>query len=123
MDALYIGWRKEPLYQFGIGANKLLDYMMAGKPVIHSTDSGHDIVADSGGGISVPPECPSEVAAAILRLLHMPAPERAEMGARGRAHVLAHHDYRFLARRFIEAASLSEVSRAPDASEVNHLLV
>ncbi|MEJ2719078.1 MAG: glycosyltransferase family 4 protein, partial [Deltaproteobacteria bacterium] len=34
MDALYIGWRKEPLYQLGIGANKLLDYMMAGKPVI-----------------------------------------------------------------------------------------
>lgn len=107
MDALYIGWRKEPLYRFGIGANKLLDYMMAGKPVIHSTDSGHDIVAESGGGISVPPERPSEVAEAIVRLLHMSDRERAEMGARGRAHVLTHHDYRLLARRFLQAVSLS----------------
>jgi glycosyltransferase involved in cell wall biosynthesis len=48
MDSLFIGWRKLPIYRFGINPNKLFDYLMAGKPVIHSVDAGNDMVKDAG---------------------------------------------------------------------------
>jgi glycosyltransferase involved in cell wall biosynthesis len=102
MDALFIGWKRTPLYRFGVSPNKLMDYMMAGKPVIHAIEAGNDMVADSGCGLTVPPENPQAIANAVEQLMVMPVEEREAMGARGRDYVLANHDYRFLARRFLD---------------------
>jgi glycosyltransferase involved in cell wall biosynthesis len=101
MDALYIGWKKSPLYEFGVSPNKLMDYMMAGKPVIHAIEAGNDLVSESGCGISIPPEDPSEIAWAVMHLMKMSAAKRKKMGAKGKKYVLAHHDYRILAKQFI----------------------
>jgi hypothetical protein len=45
------------------------------------------------------------VAEGALTLAALPPFERAAMGERGRAFVLAHHTYPVLAARFIEALS------------------
>ncbi|MFH0825988.1 MAG: glycosyltransferase family 4 protein, partial [Pseudomonadota bacterium] len=103
MDALYIGWQRQPLYQYGVSPNKLLDYMMAGKPVIHAIEAGNDLVAESGCGISVPPEDPSAIVQAVKTLMSLTPDERAAMGAKGRDYVVRHHDYRRLARQFLDA--------------------
>lgn len=103
MDALYIGLRGDPLFRFGVSPNKLMDYMMAAKPVIYAIQAGNDMVADSGCGISIPPENPTELAKAVLKLMNLPEKDRNEMGQRGKAYVLANHDYRILAKQFIEA--------------------
>jgi glycosyltransferase involved in cell wall biosynthesis len=102
MDALYLGWNRVPLYRFGISPNKLMDYMMAAKPVVHSVEAGNDPVAESGCGVTVPPENPEAIAQAITRVMALDPAERAAMGARGRDFVKAHHDYRVLAERFLE---------------------
>jgi glycosyltransferase involved in cell wall biosynthesis len=60
------------------------------------------MVADSGCGLSVPPENPQAIAHAVEQLMGMPVEEREAMGARGREYVLANHDYRVLARRFLQ---------------------
>ncbi|MFO7154138.1 MAG: glycosyltransferase family 4 protein [Caldicoprobacter oshimai] len=103
MDALYIGWRKNRLYRFGISPNKLFDYMMAGKPVIHAVEAGNDPVMESGCGISIPPENPIAIAEAVKRIMDMPEEERNAMGSRGREYVIKNHSYSVLAKRFIEA--------------------
>lgn len=102
MDVLYIGLKKQSLFRFGVSPNKLMDYMMAGKPVIHAIDAGNDMVAESGCGISVPPEDPQAVADAVKRLMDMSEDERKAMGQKGKEYVVAHHDYRVLAKRFLE---------------------
>ncbi len=102
MDALYLGWNRVPLYRFGISPNKLMDYMMAAKPVIHSVEAGNDPVAESACGLSVPPEDPEAIARAITQMMATDPAERAAMGARGRAFVVDQHDYRVLAQRFLE---------------------
>ena len=105
MDVLYIGWNKVPLYRFGICPNKLFDYMMAGKPIVHSVQAGNDLVAEAACGISVPPEEPQAIAGAILQMQAMSASQRAAMGTRGQEYVKKNHDYRVLARRFIDGVS------------------
>lgn len=102
MDALYIGFRRSPLYRFGVSPNKLMDYMMSGKPVINALEAGNDPIAESGGGLSIPPEHPEAVADAVRKLWSMSEAERRRMGERAKRYVLEKHDYRVLAGRFIE---------------------
>jgi glycosyltransferase involved in cell wall biosynthesis len=101
MDALFIGLQRQPLFRFGVSPNKLMDYMMAAKPVIHAIEAANDLVAESGCGISVAPENPERIAAAIRRVAAMPLPERKAMGKKGRDYILRHHDYRHLAEEFL----------------------
>ena len=101
MGILYIGWNKQPLYRFGISPNKLMDYMMSGKPIIHSVDAGNDLVQESRCGLSLEPEKPEEVVNAINQILNLSEKERKEMGNKGREFVIKNHDYRFLASKML----------------------
>jgi glycosyltransferase involved in cell wall biosynthesis len=105
IDIAYIGWQQTPIYRFGIAPNKLMDYMMAGVPVLHSVDAGNDPVGDASCGLTVSPEAPAAVAAGLRQLAALSADERRAMGERGRQYVSAHHSYAVLAQRFIEALS------------------
>jgi len=104
-DIAYIGWQRVPLYRFGIAPNKLMDYMMAGRAVLHSVEAGNDPVAEAGCGLTVPPESAPAVADGLRRLLAASPAERAAMGERGRAFVQAHHTYPVLADRFLKAVT------------------
>lgn len=101
MDALYIGWKKEPIYQYGISPNKLFDYFMAAKPVIHGIEDKQNLVATCEAGLTIVPEDSQAIVEAIRRLQGMKPEERDEMGKRGRAYVMAEHDLSFLAARFL----------------------
>ena len=103
LDIAYIGWQRVPIYRFGIAPNKLMDYMMAGCAVLHSVDAGNDPVAESGCGLTVPPESPDAVAGGLRTLAALPAEQRRAMGQRGKDFVLAHHTYPVLAQRFVAA--------------------
>ena len=113
VDIAYIGWQRVPIYRFGIAPNKLMDYMMAGCPVLHSVAAGNDPVAESGCGLTVVPESPAAVAEGLRRLAALPADARLAMGERGRAFVLAHHTYPVLAQRFLDAVAAARPSAAP----------
>ena len=104
-DIAYIGWQRSPLYRFGIAPNKLMDYMMANRVVLHSVEAGNDPVADAGCGLTVAPESANAVAEGLRALMRIAPETRAAMGRRGREFVVAHHTYPVLARRFIDALS------------------
>jgi glycosyltransferase involved in cell wall biosynthesis len=105
VDIAYIGWQRTPIYRFGIAPNKLIDYLMAGRAVLHSVEAGNDPVAEAGAGLTVAPEDPEAVAQGLQQLAALSPAERRAMGERGRAYALAHHAYPVLAARFIEALS------------------
>ena len=99
----YIGWRREPLYRFGIAPNKLMDYMMANLPILHSVEAGNDPVADASCGLTVSPESPESVARGLMQLAALGSNKLRQVGAHGRPYVTKHHSYRNLARIFINA--------------------
>jgi glycosyltransferase involved in cell wall biosynthesis len=101
IDIAFLGWQRQPLYRFGIAPNKLLDYMMAGCPVLHAVNAGNDPVAEAGCGVSVAPEDPAALAHGLLRLLELGPEQRRLLGARGRRYALSHLTYPVLAQRFL----------------------
>ena len=104
MDILYLGWHNNPLYKFGISPNKLFDYMMAAKPIIHAVNAGNDLVQESGCGISVQPEDPKAIVEACLKISFMTKKEKDEMGRRGNVYVSQNNSYEILAQKFADFA-------------------
>jgi glycosyltransferase involved in cell wall biosynthesis len=102
-DVAYIGWRRQALYRFGISPNKLIDYMMAGRPIVHAVEAGNDPVMEAGCGLTVAPGDPQAIADAVLAMQALDATTRAALGRRGRAHALANHTYPVLGQRFLTA--------------------
>lgn len=110
-DIGYIAWQASPLYRFGVSANKLFDYMMAGRVVVQSIGVSVNPIEQSGCGIC---EAPGDIKAqvdTIRRLLAMSLEEREEMGEKGRRFVIENHLYPVLAKRFLDG--LFPASRKP----------
>ncbi len=101
VDAVYIGLKKQPLFRFGISPNKIFDYMMAEKPIIHSVDAGNDLVAEAQAGISIEPENPKAVADAIIKLSQLSKNELIRLGQNGKKFVLENHNYYKIADKFL----------------------
>lgn len=114
-DILYIGWNDRPrLYRYGISPNKIMDYMMAAKPVIHAVKAWNDPVAESACGVSIPPGQPQAIIDAVRRLLELSAAQRADMGRKGRAFASSRYDYRVLAQQYLaELVQVIEATRRP----------
>jgi glycosyltransferase involved in cell wall biosynthesis len=104
-DLAYIGWQRQPLYRFGIAPNKLIDYMMAARPVLHAVEAGNDPVADAACGLTLAPEDPHALAAAILELAGKSEDERGAMGLRGQRYALDNLTYPVLGQRFLTACA------------------
>lgn len=106
-DIAYLGAPKHPLYRFGVSPNKMLDYMMAGVPILYAIEAGNDPVAEADCGLTVPSENPVALVAAIRQIAEMTVERRREMGANGQTYASAHHAYDVLAASFLKAIKQS----------------
>lgn len=102
MDVLYIGWNNIPIYRYGISPNKIFDYMMAKKPILHSITTGNDIVKDSSCGISVPAGDVQGIINGLEKISEMPKETLNQLGQNGYDYAIKHHDYKVLAAKFLE---------------------
>lgn len=111
MDILYIGLKKQPLFRFGISPNKLIDYLMSGKPIIQAISAGNDIVSEAGCGYTIAPENPQKIAETVRQMLSLPQKELDKMGQQGKAYGLKNHDYKVLSEKF--ARIMQEIDKIP----------
>ena len=102
MDILLITWNKSSLYRFGISPNKIFDYMMAKKPIIHASSAPNTFVEEANCGISVAPENPNLIKEAILKLQNTSHTDLREMWEKGKEFILKNHDYKVLSKKFID---------------------
>ncbi|RXA19706.1 glycosyltransferase family 1 protein [Methanosarcina sp. MSH10X1] len=93
---------KERNSKIGLSALKTYEYLACGKPIVASSIPGvQDLIESSGGGISVAPEDPEELAAAIVRLLSNKE-IRDSMGKKGRRYVVENHSWDGVSRKILE---------------------
>ena len=112
-DCLYLGAKNHPLYEYGVGMNKIFDYMLAAKPVLNGVRSAGNPLDLSGCGLTLPPENAAALAEGIETLRRMTPQQRAQIGQKGRDYVVAHHDYRVLAKEFLQAITPVERNETP----------
>jgi glycosyltransferase involved in cell wall biosynthesis len=101
-DICYEGGVHSFLHKYGTSANKMIDYMLAGKPIVKSVDEPGSETERVGCGIQVEAENVNQVRDAILTIANMPPDERAAMGAKGRKYALENLEYHTLSQKFID---------------------
>lgn len=99
-DLLYLSTYPSRVWQFGQSLNKLIDYMMSGRPVLASMSGHPSMIDEAGSGTFVPAGDAAAVAAEIRRYAAMPVAERDGMGRAGRAWLLEHRSYERLAQDY-----------------------
>lgn len=106
-DILYAGGVKSILHSYGTSFNKIIDYMLAEKPIIFAVDEPNSLVEKVGCGIQIQAENEAELVRTIKFLSELSVEERTSMGVRGREYALKELNYTSLAKKFIEAIAQS----------------
>lgn len=89
-DALLVHLRASPLAPLII-PSKTMAYLAARRPIVMaSVGAAADIVTQSSAGVVVPPDDPSQLAAAFERIAGCTDAERERMGEQGRRYFEAH---------------------------------
>lgn len=102
-------------FQRMVLANKIFDYLAAGRPVIVGAEGEMaELVREAGCGFVVPPEQPDQLAGAIRRMAALTSTERDEMGARGRRYILENYQRRDLALKLLR--EFEEITERPAAA-------
>ena len=103
VQVAYLGAPRLPIYRYGVSPNKMIDYMMAGVPILYAIEAGNDPVAEADCGLTIPAE-DSQALAAAIRTLCASSPERMKsMGANGKRYALDKHTYDVLSQTFLES--------------------
>lgn len=110
-DACILHLKRVPTFAHGVSPNKLFDYLLAARPTLFCVNSPNDPVTAAEAGLGVPPEDPDALAGAMLNLAERPVEELEEMGRRGRAFVMAEHEWDGLAQRFAEVLEAAVAGR------------
>lgn len=88
--------------KIGLSALKTYEYLACGKPIVASNIAGvKDLLDLSGGGISVTPENPGDLANAVVELISDQNIRNA-MGERGRKYVIENHSWDGVAREILD---------------------
>jgi glycosyltransferase involved in cell wall biosynthesis len=101
-DLLYFSVHPSKVWRYGQSLNKVIDYMLAGKPVVASYTGYPSMINEAECGSYVSAGDLAALRQEILRYLAMPAQERQLLGQRGRDWILAHRRYPVLAQKYLE---------------------
>lgn len=100
-DVAYIGLKNIPLFKYGISPNKIMDYMIAGKPVLSSITSGNNLVKEARCGFSTEAENTTALIKTIKIILKLPKRELRILGKNGKKIVLKKYQYTRIARDYL----------------------
>jgi len=99
-DLLYLSTHDSKVWKYGQSMNKLIDYMMAAKPIIASYSGYQSMLNEANAGIFVPTGDADSIVKAIYFFKDMKPHERNLYGSRGKSWVEENHSYNNIALRY-----------------------
>jgi glycosyltransferase involved in cell wall biosynthesis len=102
-DILFLSTFHSKVWEYGQSMNKVLEYMLAAKPIIASYSGYPSMINEAGCGKFVNSENPEDLLNAILEYVNIPKEQRAHIGMKGREWVYDERKYSHLAKKYLEA--------------------
>jgi glycosyltransferase involved in cell wall biosynthesis len=100
-DLLYFSVHASTVWKYGQSLNKVIDYMLAGKPVLASYTGYPSMINEADCGGYVPAANVAALRSEVLRYAAMDSAEREAMGSRGREWLLSNRRYEKLASNYL----------------------
>lgn len=100
-DLLYFSVHVSKVWEYGQSLNKVIDYMLSGKPVVASYTGYPSMINEADCGNYVPAGDVAALRGEILRYVAMDAAQRDAIGRRGREWILANRRYETLAQNYL----------------------
>ncbi|MGY2373453.1 glycosyltransferase family 4 protein [Pseudomonas sp. SDO524_S393] len=100
-SVLYFSVHDSKVWDYGQSLNKVIDYMLAAKPIIASYNGYPSMIDESGCGVFVPAADVDALVAAVRDMKSKSVEERSAMGERGRQWLLENRRYSKLAQDYL----------------------
>ena len=101
-DLLYFSVHSSKVWQFGQSLNKIIDYMVAGKPIVASYTGYPSMINEANCGTYVPAGDVLALKREIERYASMSQSDLAEIGSRGKSWILENRSYQRIAKNYLE---------------------
>lgn len=101
-DLLYIAWHDRNIYNYGISANKIFDYMYSEKPILMSGNIRNSEVDLANCGKVVYTSNIKDVNNALSEFCVMSPSERLQYGKRAKEFILKFRTYEYLSQLYID---------------------
>jgi glycosyltransferase involved in cell wall biosynthesis len=100
-DLLYFSVHVSKVWKYGQSLNKVIDYMLAGKPVVASYTGYPSMINEADCGTYVPAGDVDALRIEVQRYAALDPVQRGEIGRRGRDWILTHRRYETLAKSYL----------------------
>lgn len=100
-DIVYFSVFNSKVWQYGQSLNKVIDYMLSGKPIVASYSGYPSMINEAQCGTFVPAGEPQALADELMRLSKLSAEERNAIGQNGRTWLLKNRSYTQLTKEFV----------------------
>ena len=112
-DVLYFSVYKSRVWQFGQSLNKVIDYMLSGKPIVASYSGFPSMINEARCGSFVPAGDAEALRNELLHYFSIGDTERSIIGSRGRSWLLENRQYSKLASNYLDILSHVHNRRFP----------
>jgi len=101
-DILYLSTKHSKVWNYGQSMNKVVEYMLASKPIIASYSGYPSMINEANCGKFINTEKAEDIKSAIVEILSLSDEDIRKLGANGKEWVWENRQYSFLAKRYIE---------------------
>lgn len=102
-DILYLSTHHSKVWAYGQSMNKVVEYMLAAKPIIASYSGYPSMINEAHCGLFVNSTDAEDLKNVIVKFAEMSEEERLQMGRNGRDWVWVHRSYSLLAKEYLKA--------------------
>jgi glycosyltransferase involved in cell wall biosynthesis len=101
-DILYLSTQDSKIWDYGQSMNKLVDYMMAGKPIVASYSGYPSMLNEAGSGIFVNTNSTEAIINGIREYSNLDSEKRQEIGNKGRNWVKENYSNNIVCGRYMD---------------------
>ncbi len=110
-DVLYLSTKDSRVWKYGQSMNKVVEYMLASKPIIASYSGYPSMINEANCGFFVDPSSMHSLKDVISKMIKMSSLDRKAMGENGKNWIYSNRKYSLLAKKYTDAIKLLMVKK------------